>query len=234
MKIAQGRIAVLALALLIALAGGAEARRHGHRAQAAGSGQAGNFDYYLLSLSWSPSFCADLGARDGGSECNGPRPYSFVLHGLWPQYTNGWPESCDTGSRPWVPQQTIDDMLDIMPSKKLIIHEYQKHGTCSGLPPERYFDVARKLYTGIKIPERYQRPQETLQVSPGDLVNDFVKANPDLQPEMIAISCDRRLRELRICFSRDLKPQACGGNEAGRKLCSSDRVIMPPVRGGRF
>ena len=156
-----------------------------------------------------------------------------MLHGLWPQYNIGWPQSCDIGRRPWVPERTIDDMLDIMPSKQLIIHEYQKHGTCSGLSAERYFDIARRLYSGIAIPARYQQLESPIQISPRDVVADFVQANPALKPEMISVTCDRRLQELRICFGRDLKPIACGSNETGRKLCSRDEVVMPPVRPGR-
>ena len=57
----------------------------------------GQFDFYVLSLSWSPSFCAAaaerIGGRPSGPQC-GPRPYSFVVHGLWPQYDKGFPEYC--------------------------------------------------------------------------------------------------------------------------------------------
>lgn len=229
MTIAGRGLAPLALALLIALPASAQLR--GSRSSE--GDRPGRFDYYVLALSWSPTYCADAGDRDSGQQCNSARPYAFVLHGLWPQYDRGWPESCDTRRRAWVPQNTIDDMLDIMPSRGLIIHEYKKHGTCSGLSPNGYFDLARRAYGSIKIPQRYQRPQEALQVSPGEVVADFVKANPNLKPEMIAVTCDRRLRELRICLSRDLKPQPCGSNERGGKLCSRDAVIMPPVRARR-
>jgi ribonuclease T2 len=231
MRIARRGIAALALACAVMLSASVEARRNWSSRE---GGEPGNFDYYLMSLSWSPTYCADIGQRDGGPQCNGPRPYAFVLHGLWPQYNRGWPEFCQTRDRPWVPQRTIDDMLDIMPSKQLIIHEYKKHGTCSGLSPEAYFDLARRAYSSVKIPQRYQRPDDALQVSPGEVVDDFVKANPGLRPEMIAITCDQRLRELHICLDRDLRPQACGGNETGRSQCSRDRVTMPPVRAGRF
>jgi ribonuclease T2 len=231
MSMSMFRAGVFALALALvagASSGTADARRQG---QYRGEHQAGEFDYYVVSLSWSPTYCADAGGRDSGQQCNGQRPFAFVLHGLWPQYSRGWPQNCPTGERPWVPQPLIDKMLDIMPSKKLIIHEYKKHGTCSGLSPEDYFDVSRKLYERIKIPQRYQLPEQPLQVSPGEVVSDFVQANPDLKPEMIAVSCGgRRLRELRVCFSRDLQPKACGDNENQRKLCSMDRVVMPPVR----
>ena len=224
-------IAALALAAVMMLPGGAgDARQRGK----SGGDEAGRFDYYTLSLSWSPTYCESRNGRDGGPQCNGSRPYAFVLHGLWPQYSSGWPQFCETGERPWVPDDTIRNMLDIMPSKKLIIHEYKKHGTCSGMTPEQYFEISRKLYSSIKIPERYQLPEQPLVVSPGEVVSDFTKANPELKPEMIAVSCDRRLRELRVCFSRDLKPQPCGGNENARKLCSNDKMVLPPVRPGRY
>ncbi len=229
-RMARG-IAALALAAVMALPGAVEARRNW---SSHGGAQPGNFDYYVMSLSWSPTYCADAGPRDNGPQCNGPRPYAFVLHGLWPQYNRGWPESCDIGERPWVPQRTIDDMIDIMPSKQLIIHEYQKHGTCSGLAPNAYFDLARRAYSSIRIPDRYQQPDRPIQVSPGEVVDDFIKANPNLKPDMIAVTCDNRLRELRICMDRDFRPQPCGGNESGRSVCSRDRVTLPPVRRGRF
>ena len=226
----QARMIALALGLLMALPGIAEVRRQGQN----GGQEAGIFDYYVVAMSWSPTYCADAGPRDGGPQCNGPRPFAFVLHGLWPQYDRHWPESCETGERPWVPESTISNMLDIMPSKKLIIHEYKKHGTCSGLAPDAYFDTARKLYDSIKIPERYKLPDQPVQVSPGDVVKDFTTANPALKPDMIAVSCKgRRFKELRVCFGRDLKPRACGDNENAQKLCSSDEMVMPPVRAGR-
>ena len=227
MTVKGRQIAAFLLALVVALPVSGQPRRRGGDVP-------GQFDYYALALSWSPTYCASIAPGDGGTQCNGGRPYAFVLHGLWPQYQRGWPESCETGSRPWVPDRVIDDMLDIMPSKPLIIHEYRKHGTCSGLSPEAYFDTARRAYSSIKIPERYQRPRDALRVSPGEVVNDFVKANPGLKPEMIAVTCDNRLRELRICLSRDLRPQPCGGNENTGKLCNRDEVTLPPVRAGRF
>lgn len=225
------KAALVALAVAIACSGHAEARRHG---QSQGDHEAGQFDYYALVMSWSPTYCASQGGRDSGQQCSGERPYAFVLHGLWPQYRRGWPQFCDTGQRPWVPNDTIGGMLDIMPSRRLIINQYRKHGTCAGLEPDDYFGIARKLFTGVNIPERYRLPERALQVSPGEVVNDFIAVNPNLKPEMFAISCGgRRFQEMRICFNRDLQPAACGDNESPRRLCSRDELIMPPVRTGR-
>ncbi|WP_245296827.1 MULTISPECIES: ribonuclease T2 [Rhodomicrobium] len=195
----------------------------------------GEFDYYALVLNWSPSYCATRAAnpRPGEPQCSGERPYSFILHGLWPQYERGWPGDCRLPQRPWVPNELIDKMLDIMPSKRLVIHEYRKHGTCSGLPPQEYFGTARRLFDSIKIPARFQNPDGSLTISPGEVENEFLKANPQLTADMMSVSCrDRRLGDLRICFSRDLKPRACGVNERQDKLCNSPTVVMPPVRRG--
>lgn len=197
-------------------------------------GVAGKFDYYVLALSWSPSFCASEGKARRSPQCSSTRPYAFVLHGLWPQYEKGYPSSCKTASKPWVENRTIGAMLDIMPARGLVIHQYRKHGTCSGLAPEQYFDAARKAYDSIAIPPRYQAPLKHVLVSPREIENDFLKANKNLTPEMISITCGRgnRLREIRICFTKDLALRSCGMNEDQHKLCRLDKVVMPPVRGG--
>jgi ribonuclease T2 len=196
--------------------------------------RAGQFDYYALVLNWSPSYCADQGRRrQGEPQCSGDRPYSFILHGLWPQYHRGWPQDCRTKERPWVPEDLIRRMLDVMPSKRLIIHEYRKHGTCSGLNPNEYFQLARQLYDQIKIPPRFQNPERYLTLSPAEVESEFLTANPQLKPDMISIACKgRNLGDLRICFGRDLALQSCGVNETQQKLCSSGTIVMPPVRLG--
>lgn len=196
-------------------------------------GVPGKFDYYLLALSWSPTYCADSGRAERSPQCSGSRPYAFVLHGLWPQYERGYPETCPTGAKPWVPSPLISSMLDIMPARGLVIHQYRKHGTCSGLAPDTYFTLAREAFESIRIPARYLAPRKPVVVSPREVETDFLKTNPSLKPEMISITCGRnnRLREVRICLTKELEPRACGPNEDQGKLCRLDRIAMPPVRG---
>lgn len=225
-----------ALAAVLALAAPALAQRAGP-GRDQGRNIAGQFDYYTLTLSWSPTYCAtkDNGGDPQCSPRDG-RPYAFVLHGLWPQYERGWPQSCRTRERPFVPRPLIDRMLDIMPSPRLVIHEYKKHGTCSGLDPEGYFDLSRKLYEKIAIPARYKTPPDIQFVSPDDLADEFMALNPGLRPDMLAIACDgagNRLREVRICFTREGEFRACGRNENQRRLCSASRMFVPPVRASR-
>ena len=218
------RQAIAAIAMALAIVTGAKT--------AGSAGTPGKFDYYVVALSWSPSFCAGEGRRGKSPQCAGTRPYAFVLHGLWPQYETGWPDHCPTRQKPWVARQLINSMLDIMPARGLVIHQYKKHGTCSGLDPESYFQTARKAFETIKIPARYLRPQKPVLISPREIENDFLKTNHNLTPDMISIACGRnkRLRELRICFSKGLELRPCGVNETQQKLCRLDKIVMPPVR----
>jgi ribonuclease T2 len=249
--VTRTRLVGLALALigLGVMAQGAPAQRPAYRQwdsngrDAGGRGtarehQPGDFDYYLLALSWSPTYCADVGEERRDPQCSssGGRPYAFVLHGLWPQYERGWPSNCHSADRGYVPGPVADRMLDIMPSKRLVFHEYRTHGTCSGLGVDAYFDLARQLYMRVHIPSRFASPvDERMTIAPGELISEFVAANPQLKPDMIAIVCGgagNRLREVRICFDRDGAFRACGRNENQARLCSADRMYVPPVRMG--
>ena len=227
-------LAATFLALLLATP--ADAQRMQQRDRPADD-VAGAFDYYTLVLSWSPTYCASQPSNDSDPQCrhNSPRPYAFVLHGLWPQYEKGYPEYCRTRERPFVPRRIIDGMLDIMPSPRLVIHEYRKHGTCSGLDPVGYYDLSRKLFDKITIPQRFIAPEQPFFVTPSELANDFLKANPGLERDMFAIECHgsgNRLRDVRICFSREGNFRSCGDNEHPRRLCRAGRMYVPPVRSG--
>ena len=192
----------------------------------------GQFDFYVLSLSWSPSFCAAAAERDGNRapalQC-GQRPYAFVVHGLWPQYDRGFPESCQVPA-PRLDHRIISSMLDLMPAPHLIFNEWDKHGTCSGLAPSAYFEAVRKARAAVKIPPQFVDLQELLNVTPAEVEDAFVKANPDLSPNSMAIVCDKkRLTEVRICLSKELTFRDCA--EVARRSCRRDRLIMPPMRG---
>src|SRR5262245_31594406 len=173
-------------------------------AQRGGRDAAGEFDYYALVLSWSPTYCADAGDRRNDPQCSRGhgRPYAFVLHGLWPQHERGWPQDCRSSDRGWVPGPVAERMLDIMPSKQLVFHEYRKPGTCSGLGVDGYFALARKLYDKVKIPARFQNlTDDRMMVGVAELLSEFQAANPGLKPDMLAVQCGGagdRLREVRV------------------------------------
>jgi len=194
----------------------------------------GDFDYYALVLSWSPTHCLTEGHRRGDAQCKTGGDTDFILHGLWPQYDVGWPEDCYRGKRPWIPSNVIQDMEDIMPDKGVIIHEYKAHGTCTGLSPAAYFDAARDAYDQITIPRALDDPKKQRFLSPENIESEFLAANDWLEPDMIAVTCRRgNLFDVRVCFTKDLEPRACGENINQRRLCPLGRIIVPVSRSDR-
>ena len=191
---------------------------------------AAGFDFYVLSLSWSPSYCEAEGADANRQQCASGRPFAFVVHGLWPQFEKGYPESCPTDD-PAVGDEMLRGLYDLMPSAGLIRHQWRKHGSCSGLSQEDYFAVLRAARGGVSIPADYRRLDDYRTVDPDAVERDFLAANSGLAAEGIAVTCDRRyLREVRICMTRDLQFRPCP--EVDRRACTLDRAVMPPVRGG--
>ena len=217
------RVAFGALALVLAtVVGTAQDRRQN---------QPGQFDFYVLALSWSPSFCEAAGERGTPprQQC-GARPFSFVVHGLWPQYENGSPEFCLVPA-PALDRGIVASMLDLMPAPRLIFNEWDKHGTCSGLSARAYFETVRKARAVVKIPEPYLAVKQVLTVTPDEVEEAFVAANSGLARDAIAVTCDsRRLHEVRICMGKDFRFRACPQVDA--RACRRDKVVMPPVRGG--
>jgi ribonuclease T2 len=191
----------------------------------------GQFDFYVLALSWSPSFCKDTEerGRQSNEQCRG-RPYSFVVHGLWPQYERGFPRDCQVPA-PRLNREIMTSMLDLMPAPRLVYHEWDQHGTCSGLRAQEYFALVRKAREAVKIPDNYVAPKSTLTVTPDEVEDAFVQSNPGLSRAAIAVTCgSTRLSEVRVCMSKDMKFRDCG--EIDRRACRRDKLIMPPVRGG--
>lgn len=217
---------ISALLLTAAVGGLAPAQAEDRRQNAPGA-----FDFYVLSLSWSPSFCAETEERGGrrSQQCSG-RPYAFVVHGLWPQYESGYPEYCEQPS-PRLQREVMSSMLDLMPAPRLIYNEWDKHGTCAALPAKAYFETIRKARAAIKIPDDFLNLSDTKTVTPAAVEDAFIKANPGLSNTAIAVTCNRtRLSEVRICLSKELQFRAC--DEVDHQACRRDEVTMPPVRGG--
>ena len=193
----------------------------------------GAFDFYVLALSWSPSFCDEAAERNPDrvpqAQC-GARPYAFVVHGLWPQYEKGFPEYCQVPA-PRLSRAIVSSMLDLMPSPRLIFHEWDRHGVCSGHTASRYFEAVRKARATVKIPDRYIALAAPLTVTPNDVEQAFITANPGLSGAAIAVGCSaKRLREVRICMTREFGFRECP--EVARRTCRRDKLLMPPVRGG--
>jgi ribonuclease T2 len=186
--------------------------------------RAGDFDYYVMSLSWSSNWCALEGDARGEDQCDPRHNYTFILHGLWPQNESGWPSYCRTGERDPSRGQSAA-MEDIMGSRGLAWYQWKKHGRCTGLSADTYFDTARRAYESITIPPIFARIDKRLKVPARVIEQAFIDSNARLAPDMITITCDRgMIQEARICLTKGLEPRKCGA-DAIRDCTMSDAVL---------
>lgn len=190
--------------------------------------KADDFDFYVLSLSWSPSWCA-ANDRDGSTaQCDGRRAYAFIAHGLWPQNERGWPEYCSSSEPERVPQALATALYDIIPSAGLAGHEWRKHGTCSGLSQRVYFETLRAAYRKIKLPPVIFDGRMPRKLATDEIETLFSRANPGLQRDGIAVSCQGgQLSEIRICMTKSLTFRACA--EVDRNACKARMISVPAL-----
>ena len=207
------------LAALLALGLALTARAEGERA--------GEFDYYVLALSWSPTYCALEGARTGSPQCD--RPQGWVLHGLWPQYEDGWPSWCRTAARDPARAETAA-MADIHGTAGLAWHAWKKHGRCSGLDPADYFAAARRAFDSVAKPPVLRALDRPVTLPARVIEEAFLEANPALSADMVTITCEAgRIDEARICLARDdLSPRPCGRDV--RRDCTATNALLDPIR----
>jgi len=210
------RVAIAVLAALAASPALAEGER------------AGDFDYYVLSLSWSPNWCALEGDAKDDDQCDARHDFSFTLHGLWPQYESGWPSWCRTAERDPTRAETAA-MADIMGGSGLAWYEWQKHGRCTGLAAQHYFAASRQAYENITIPEVFRSINRDVRLPALVVEEAFLEANPGLERNMITITCDSgMIQEARICLTRDLAPRPCGADTS--RDCRMPNALMHGVR----
>ncbi|MBN2907573.1 MAG: ribonuclease T2 [Rhodobacteraceae bacterium] len=190
--------------------------------------QAGTFDYYILALSWSPSWCALEGDARRSPECKDGAGYGWLLHGLWPQYERGWPSYCPTAQENPSRADTAA-MVDIMGSPGLAWYQWKKHGRCTGLTAQAYFDTARRAYATVNRPKLFRKLPGAVKLPAAVVEEAFLQANPDWRPDMITITCKGgRLQEARICLTRALEPRACGADAIAD--CRMQDALMDAIR----
>jgi len=186
------------------------------------------FDYYVLSLSWAPGFCAQPGAAAGNPrECAPGGRVGFIVRGLWPEAVAGkGPESCGTARR--VPKPVVDFVLRDMLTDGLVQHEWATHGVCTGLSPLDYFSSIVQARAAVQIPVQITSLQDQIRESPGQIEMQFAGANPSFPKAAFRTFCPRgAFQEERICFDKNLKPRACTGSVGE---CAIPAVIInPPV-----
>ncbi|WP_377192613.1 ribonuclease T2 family protein [Ruegeria meonggei] len=196
---------------------------------ALGDGEkAGEFDYYVLALSWSPNWCAREGDARASDQCDARHDHGWILHGLWPQYHQGWPAFCRTSEAPPTRRMTRE-MTDIQGTSGLAWHQWKKHGTCSGLSAPDYYALSRQAYGQVRRPDVFRKLEASVKL-PASVVEDaFLKANPSLEPDMITITCKQGyIEEMRLCLSRELEPVPCGRDVI--RDCAAKDALFDPIR----
>lgn len=215
MHVTKGLLAALILSFM------------GNLASADGD-RAGDFDYYVMSLSWSSGWCASEGDARRDPQCDRGKGLTFVLHGLWPQYENGWPQYCRTGQRDPSRADTAV-MADIMGGSGLAFYQWKKHGRCSGLSSGDYFKTARQAYNSVTIPPIFNEISKDLKVPASVIEEAFLDSNPGLARDEVTITCsDGRIQEVRICLTKELEPRRCGADTI--RDCRMKDAVLDAVR----
>lgn len=196
-------------------------------AQAEGE-RAGEFDYYVMSLSWSAAWCALEGDARRDPQCDAGRGLTFVLHGLWPQYETGWPSYCRTVERDPTRAET-SVMADVMGGAGAAFYQWKKHGRCSGLSPSDYYRTARDAFGRVAIPDLFKGVSRPLTLPASVIEDAFLEANPGLSRDQVTVTCkDGLIQEARICLTRDLEFRRCGADVI--RDCRLKDALLEPVR----
>ncbi|SFO87836.1 ribonuclease T2 family protein [Tranquillimonas alkanivorans] len=189
--------------------------------------RAGAFDYYVLALSWSPTWCALEGHARGSPQCADEADNGWILHGLWPQYDRGWPSYCPTDAAD-PPRARTAEMADVMGTAGLAWYQWKKHGRCTGLSADAYFDTARSAYDSVRKPPVFRALDGPVRLPASVVEEGFLEVNPALTPDMLTITCrEGRIQEARLCLTRDLEPRRCG--EDVIRDCGMTDALMAPI-----
>jgi ribonuclease T2 len=189
----------------------------------------GSFDFFVLSLSWSPGFCATAGSDKAADECAAGADLGFVVHGLWPQLDHGFLADCNAAA-PAPSRIALDKAAGLFPDEGLARYEWRKHGTCTGEAPADYFADVRRARDEIVIPAMFQSPRTVQSTAPTVVAQAFINANPGLRPGMMAVGCQKAvLQDVKFCLTKDLRGfRACP--EVVRAACRSPQISVPPLR----
>ena len=173
---------------------------------------------YTLALSWSPEFCRQRSTQGAHrQQCSGAGGrFGFVVHGLWPEGAAGrWPQWC--AARRKLSANTARAHLCMMPSTRLMAHEWAKHGSCMVRTPESYLKVTAILWNSLHLPD-LDRLSRQDGLTAGTIRQAFAEANGrHWTPAMVGIDTSRNgwLEELRLCYGRDFMPKACERRRIG-------------------
>jgi ribonuclease T2 len=183
-------------------------------------------DYWVLALSWQPNWCALEGDDRSAPTCETGSGYGFSVHGLWPQFERGYPSFCKTTERDPSRRMTRG-MEDIMGSSGLAWYQWKKHGRCSGVSAEDYYQQSRLAFEAVKIPEVFRKLFKPVKLPASVIEEAFLESNPRLNPDDLTVKCKRgMISEVRLCLDKTLNFRKCG-HDISRDCGLEDAQFFP-------
>ncbi|MBV9670877.1 MAG: hypothetical protein JOZ43_07990 [Acidobacteriales bacterium] len=179
--------------------------------------------FYVLAMSWAPNFCDDPSKPHSSSECDPHRHLGFIVHGLWAQDANGSPAPDCPDASP-LPQGTVNQLLQYIPDRGLIAHEWQRHLSCH-FTSQNIVAAFQQAASAVQVPQSYRNPQDAISVSPQQIETDFARQN-NAQPTDYRTSCHAgKLVNFEACLTSDFKPRAC----ASMPDCPAGKIALDRV-----
>ena len=117
-------------------------------------------------------------------------------------------------------------MADIMGSGGLAFYQWKKHGRCSGLSADRYFDHGAPALRRARPAPRRDDGRATAAAVEAAL-------SPPIRcwaPEAVIVTCgDGRVSEVPICLTREFAPRECSA-DVRRDACRVRGPLdLPPA-----
>ncbi|MGR3466680.1 MAG: ribonuclease T2 family protein [Shimia sp.] len=189
--------------------------------------RAGDFDYYVLAMSWTPNFCALEGDSKDAPQCDAAG-VGWSLHGLWPQNERGWPAFC-AGPQRNPSRRETSERADLFGSGGYAWHQWNKHGRCSGLEAQAYYDLSAEAFESVTKPDVFRRLPNAVTLPASVVEQAFLEENPTLAPDMLTVTCRAgHIQEVRVCLSKALVPRFCGPDVV--RDCTATDALLEPLR----
>ena len=187
-----------------------------------------SYDFVILALSWSPSFCASSARRGDSPQCQNPANRGFVLHGLWPQATDGARLRCPANKGQFS-KALFERASEIFPDLGLAQSQWQRHGQCFGFAPDAYIEKAAAARGKVIIPEQFRSVKDPVSLPPENIRKSFVSANSGLSPDAFSVSCRKsELVEVLVCLKSDLSGFA-SCPQVTKRSCRAATIQVPAL-----
>lgn len=224
-----GRWSVIAVLILLAVVAVVVNRKQAEPPAVVSAG-----DSSLLALTWGPSLCSVessvRGCRTGNVARKGQ---TFLLHGLWPQPSTA--QYCGVGKdkqAPQLPPDIRERLAKVMSDASVLApHEWLAHGTCSGVEPADYFNVAMTVAAqATEVLDPAVRSQQGRRLSVTTLRELFDTRFGPGSGNRLTLTCRRAEGRGEVVYEIRLSlPSVTSLRAAGESLSLGDQLAKAPA-----